>query len=69
MVFDASLLNTQPNKVWIKGNPGKGLAPSATPWCSSYWKGGASGCLWLQSANLLSLVTWKHITEKTNDYY
>ena len=20
-------------------NPGKGVAPSATPWCSSYWKG------------------------------
>ena len=22
---------------WI--NPGKGVAPSPTPWCSSYWKG------------------------------
>ena len=29
-------------KVWIKGiwgKPGKGLVPSPTPWCSSYWKG------------------------------
>ena len=42
MVLDAPLLNTQHYKVRIKGkvgNPGKGVAPSPTPWCSSYWKG------------------------------
>ena len=42
MVFDSSLLSTRHYKVQIKGkgsNPGKGMAPSPTPWCSSYWKG------------------------------
>ena len=41
-VLDASLFNTQHYKVWIKGkwrNPGKRVAPSSTPWCSSYGKG------------------------------
>ena len=39
MVLDASLLNTQHYKVWIKckwNNLGKGVAPSPTPWCSTY---------------------------------
>ena len=42
MVIDASLLNTQHFKVWIKGkwsNPEKGVAPSPTPQYCSYWKG------------------------------
>ena len=42
MKFDAALLNTQHYKVRIKGkwsNPGKGVVPSPTPWCSSYRKG------------------------------
>ena len=42
MVLDTSLLNTQQHKVCIKGkwsNPGKGVVPSPTPQCSSYWKG------------------------------
>ena len=42
MVLDASLLNTQHYKVWIKGKVGQsreGVAPSPTPWCSSYRKG------------------------------
>ena len=42
MVLDTSLLNTQHYKVgsWVKwGNPGKGVALSPTPRCSSYWKG------------------------------
>ena len=42
MVLDASLLNTQHYKVWIKGKveqSWEGVAPSPTPWCSSYWKG------------------------------
>ena len=42
MVLDAFLLNTQHYKVRImskRSNPGKGVAPSSTPQCSSYWKG------------------------------
>ena len=42
MVLDASLLNTQHYKVWIKSkwnNPGKRVVPSPTPWCTSYRKG------------------------------
>ena len=39
MVLDAALLNTQHYKVRVKwSNPGKGVAPSPTPRCSSYWK-------------------------------
>ena len=41
MVLDASLLTTKHYNVWIKGkwnNLGKGVAPSLTPRCSSYWK-------------------------------
>ena len=42
MVLATSLLNTQQYKVGIKGkwsNSRKGVAPSPTPRCSSYWKG------------------------------
>ena len=42
MVLDASLLNTQHYKVRIKGKveqSKKEVAPSPTPWCSSYRKG------------------------------
>ena len=43
MVLDTTLLNTQHYKVRFKGkvlsNPGNGVAPSPTPWCSSYRKG------------------------------
>ena len=42
MVLDASLLNTQHYKVRIKGKVElfrEGVAPSPTPWCSSYRKG------------------------------
>ena len=42
MVLDASLLNTQQYKVRMKGKVNqskKGVAPSLTPRCSSYWKG------------------------------
>ena len=41
MVPDASLLNTQHYKVRIKGKveqSWEGVAPSPTPWCSSYRK-------------------------------
>ena len=42
IVLDAILLNTQHYKVLSRvkwSNPGKGVAPSPTPWCSSYRKG------------------------------
>ena len=40
MVLDTSLLNTQPYVSRVKwSNQGKGVAPSPTPRCSSYWKG------------------------------
>ena len=42
IMFDASLLNNQYYKAQIKGkwnNPGKGIVPSPTPRCGSYWKG------------------------------
>ena len=42
MILDASLLNTQNYKAWIKGkwsNPGTGVAPFFTSRCISYWKG------------------------------
>ena len=42
MILDASLLNTQHYTVWIKGKlkqSREGVAPSLTPWCSSYRKG------------------------------
>ena len=42
MELDASLLNTQHYKVRIKGKveqSREGVAPSPTPWCSSYRKG------------------------------
>ena len=42
MVLDASLLNTQHYKVRIKGKveqSREGVAPSPTPWFSSYRKG------------------------------
>ena len=42
MWLDTTLFNSQHYKVLIKGywiNPGKGVAPSSTLRCSSYWKG------------------------------
>ena len=42
MVLDTTLLNTQHYKVGSRvkwSNPGNGVAPSPTPWCSSYRKG------------------------------
>ena len=42
IVLDTSSLNTQQYKVHSRvkwSNPGKRVAPSPTPWCSSYWKG------------------------------
>ena len=40
-------------------NPGKGVAPSPTPWCSSYWK----GSLWvtLNYSHQIYLLTYIYI--------
>ena len=46
MVLDTSLLNTQQYKVLSRvkwSNPGKRVAPSPTPQCSSYCKGSLLG--------------------------
>ena len=37
-------------------NPGKGVAPSPTPWCSSYWKGSFRVILDSRSPTLLLLL-------------
>ena len=39
MLLDTSLFNTQYVSRIKWSNPGKRVAPSATLWCSSYWKG------------------------------
>ena len=40
MVLDTSLLSNIRYVSRVKwSNPGKGVAPFPTPWCSSYWKG------------------------------
>ena len=57
MVLDTSLLSTQQYKVRMRvkwSNPRKGVAPSPTPRCSSYWKG--SPCQ--RSPTLLTLVSF-----------
>ena len=54
MVLDASLLNTQQYKVASRvkwSNPGRGVAPFPTPWCSSYRE--LSGRPRLRSPNFL----------------
>ena len=60
MVRVASLLNTQHYKVWIDGkwnNPGKGVGPSPSPQCSSYWK----GSLWVAiDSSRLTIFTHTH---------
>ena len=59
MVLDASLLNTQHYKVRIKGKveqSREGVAPSPTPWCSSYRKGSLRDYPRLWSPTLLYLL-------------
>ena len=58
MVLDASLVNTQHYKVRIKGKveqSRKGVAPSPTPWCSSYRK--AFGLPSTMVANFTTLLS------------
>ena len=62
MVLGVSLLNTQHYKVRIKGKwsiPGKGVAPSPTPWCSKLSKREPSGHPRLWSPTLLYFYTVK----------
>ena len=58
-ILDASLLNKH-YKVWIKdkwNNPGKDVAPPATPYCCSYWKGSLLVALnYGQSTHLLTYL-------------
>ena len=67
MVLDISLLNIQHYKLRINGNwinPGKGVAPSPTPRCSSYWKkrvhvavnNGCLTCLSFKHCNLILII-------------
>ena len=61
-VLDASLLNTQHYKVRIKGKvkqSREGVAPSPTPWCSSYRKGSLR--VTLDYVRQLYLLTYLHL--------
>ena len=61
MVLDASLLNTQHYKVRIKGKveqSREGVAPSPTPWCSSYRKGNLR--VTLDNGHQLYLLIYKN---------
>ena len=61
MVLDASLLNciTRYGSRVKWGNPGKGIAPSITPWCDSYRKGSLRITLdYGRQLNTGSLVKW-----------
>ena len=62
MVVDPSLLNTQHYKIRIKvkwSNPGKGVMPYPTPWCSSHRKG--SPRVTLDYGHQLLLIRFKFI--------
>ena len=64
MVLDASLLNTQHYKVRIKGKveqSREGVAPSPTPWCSSYRKGSLR--VTLDYCRQLKLSTFQILTK------
>ena len=74
MVLDASLLNTQHYKVRIKSKveqSREGVAPSPTPWCSSYRKGSLRVTLDCGRQQLISNVAWFHnlCFEFTNHNY
>ena len=73
MVLDASLHNTQHYKVRIKGKveqSREGVAPSPTPWCSSYWKWSLRVTIdYGRQLDLLSVTTWNKTTVERNDYY
>ena len=67
MVLDASLLNTQHYKVRIKGKveqSREGVAPSPTPWCSSYRKGSLRVTLDYGRQLYLLLYKWLFETMK-----
>ena len=47
---------------WV--NPGKGVAPSPTPWCSSYWKWNLRVTLDYGCQLYWSYNSWIHITSR-----
>ena len=63
MVLDTSLLNTQHVSQYISkvkwSNSGKGVAPSLTPQCSSYWRGSLQVAL--NYSHQLALLTFHEI--------
>ena len=67
-VLGTSLLNTQHYNVRIKikwSNPGKGIAPSPTPWCCSYRKGSLQVTLdYRRQLYLLYLLIYIYMTDK-----
>ena len=63
MALDTSLLNTQQYKVRIKvkwNNSRKGVAPSPTPWWSSYWK----GAFWSPLTTVANFTYFYYISQK-----
>ena len=68
MVLDASLLNTQHYKVRIKGKveqSKEGVAPSPTPWCSSYRKGSLRVTLDYGRQLYFTYIVWNRFTTKS----
>ena len=66
MVLNTSLLSTHQYKVRIKGKVEqfrKGVAPSPTPRCSSYWKGSLLVALDCSRQLLLQLLWYKIILQ------
>ena len=79
MVLDTSLLNTQQYKVLSRvkwSNPGKGVAASPAPRCSSYWKGslpvtldyGRQLYLYCQVFVVVGVIIWFNIPFINNFY-
>ena len=69
MVLDTSLLNTQHCNVRHRrkwSNPGKGVVPISTPWCSSYWKG--SLLVTRNYGRQLYLLTFAEIIQEYSNY-
>ena len=71
MVLDTYLLNTQQYKVLSRvkwKNPGKRIAPSLTPQCSSYWKGSLLVALENVRQIYFYLHTHTHIVTHAHKY-
>ena len=65
MTLDASLLNTQHYKIWIKwSNPWKVVVPPAKPWCCSYRKVNLRVAL-DYGRQLYLYIYWQHFFKDT----